>query len=331
MKIALRVDGGSIIGMGHIMRTLVLAKELAKTNSVFYVCRKDEPLTEKYINGINKVKQEGFEVVLINENNVIDELASVNADCLITDSYDVDEDYFNETKDMFSKTGYIDDINAFYYNVDFVINQNVTANNYKYKCNDETRLFLGTDYVMLRQEFRGSKPNKIKANITDVLITMGGADPANFTMKLLKYIKDLDYNFHVVIGPSFSKINEIEQEVKNIDDIKLYFNANMVEMMKKCDVAITAAGSTLYELGALGVPTLGVILADNQEAVAKEMHKNGYIINLGWYNKVEKKDVLDAISRINDLEAREKMSALAIKQINKNGVEKLCSEIQKIL
>jgi len=55
------------------------------------------------------------------------------------------------------------------------------------------------------------------------------------------------------------------------------------------------------------------------------------MINLGWYNKVEKKDVLDAISRINDLKAREKMSALAIKQINKNGVEKLCSEIQKIL
>jgi len=331
MKIALRADGGSVIGMGHIMRTLVLARELAKTNTIFYVCRKDKPLTEKYINGIDKIKQEGFEVVLINEDNVIDELASVNADCLITDSYDVDEDYFDETKDMFSKTGYIDDINAFYYNVDFVINQNVTANNYKYKCNDETRLLLGTDYVMLRQEFRGSIPNKIKVNIKDVLITMGGADSANFTLKLLKYIKDLDYNFHVVIGPSFSKINEIEQEAKSSNNIKLYFDANMVEMMKICDIAITAAGSTLYELGALGVPTLGVILADNQEAVAKEMHKHGYMINLGWYNKVEKKDVLDAISGISDLKAREKMSALAIKQINKNGVEKLCSEIQKIL
>ena len=39
MKIAIRADGGSKIGMGHIMRTLVLAKELAKTNDVFYICR----------------------------------------------------------------------------------------------------------------------------------------------------------------------------------------------------------------------------------------------------------------------------------------------------
>ncbi|HEY8803608.1 MAG TPA: UDP-2,4-diacetamido-2,4,6-trideoxy-beta-L-altropyranose hydrolase, partial [Clostridium sp.] len=294
MKIAIRADGGSVIGMGHIMRTLVLARELAKANTIFYVCRKDKPLTEKYMNGIDKVRNEGFEVILINEDNVIDELANVNADCLITDSYDVDEDYFNETKDMFSKTGYIDDINAFYYNVDFVINQNVTANNYKYKCNDDTSLFLGTGYVMLRQEFRNTKPNKVKTNINDILITMGGADPANFTLKLLKYIKDLDYNFHVVIGPSFSKIDEIQKEIINRDNIKLYFNANMIEMMKLSDIAITAAGSTLYELGSLGVPTLGVILADNQEGVAKEMHKNGHIINLGWYDKIEKHDVLDA-------------------------------------
>jgi len=331
MKIAFRADGGSVIGMGHIMRTLVLARELAKTNSVFYVCKKDEPLTEKYINGINKVKQEGFEVVLINENNIIDELANVNADCLITDSYDVDEDYFNETKDMFSKTGYIDDINAFYYNVDFVINQNVTANNYKYKCNKDTALFLGTDYVMLRQEFRESKPNKIKVSIKDVLITMGGADPANFTLKLLKYIKDLDYNFHVVIGPSFSKIEEIELEVKNSENIKLYYNVNMIEMMKISDIAIAATGSTLYELGSMGLPTLGVILADNQEDVAKEMHKNGYMISLGWHDKVEKREIIDAIIKISDFDLRKKMSASAIKQINKNGVEKLSSEIQKIL
>ena len=333
MKIALRVDGGSVMGMGHIMRTLVLAKELAKTNVLFYVCKQDEPLTQKYINGINKVKQEGFEVILIDEDDVIGGLSLVEADCLITDSYEVSEEYFNKTKDMFSKTGYIDDLqldNCFY-NVDFIINQNVTANNYKYKCNDKTQLFLGTGYVMLRQEFRNSQPNKIKEEIKDVLITMGGADPSNFTLKLLKYIKNLDYNFHVVIGPAFSKINEIEEEIKNNDNVKLYFNANMLEIMKSSDIAIAAAGSTLYELGALGVPTLGVILADNQQAVAGEMHKNGCIINIGWHDKVEKNDILEALNIINDFKTREEMSTNAIKQINKNGVEKLCSKIEKIL
>ena len=312
------------------MRTLVLARELAKTNTLFYVCRKDNPLTEKYINGIEKVRKCGFKALLINEDDVIGALSSIQADCLITDSYDVDEEYFNKTKNMFKKTGYIDDLNLYYYNVDFVINQNVTAKNSIYKCNDETLQLLGTNYVMLRQEFRESIPNKIKSNVKDILITMGGADPNNFTLKLLKYIKELDYNFHVVIGPSFSKIDRIEEEIKNKDNIKLYFNANMLEMMKISDVAISAAGSTLYELGSMGVPTLSVILVDNQEDIAKEMHKNGYMINLGWYDKIEKHDVLDAINIINDSDLREKMSYRAIKQINKNGVDKLCDEIQKI-
>lgn len=330
MKIAIRADGGAKIGLGHIMRTLVLARELAKTNDVFYVCRKDSPLTEKYLKGIEKVRVEGFKIILINEDDILNELSKIEADCLITDSYDVDEEYFNRTKKMFSKTGYVDDMNLYYFNVDFIINQNVTANTYKYKCNENTRLFLGTDYIMLREEFRNSKPNKIKNDIKNILITMGGADPNNFTLKLLKYIKDLDYNFDVVIGPSFKDTYKIELEIKNNKNIKLHFNANMIEMMKKCDIAISATGSTLYELGTLGIPTLGVILVDNQEDVALEMHKHGFIVNLGWYDKVEKNGVLDAINKINDFDLREKVSALTTKKINKNGIEKLCSGIEKI-
>ena len=329
MRIAFRVDGGSNIGMGHIMRTLVLARELAKTNIVFYVCRKDNPLTQKYIKGIEKVRQEGFQVVLISEDNVIGELSKIEADCLITDSYEVNEDYFNKTKNMFSKTGYIDDLNIYTYNVDFIVNQNITANKHKYKCNEDTLLFLGTDYIMLREEFRNSKPNEIKNNVKNILITMGGADPNNFTLKLLKYIKDLEYNFHVIIGPSFSSTNEIQLEIKNSENIKLYFNANMTEIMKISDIAISAAGSTLYELGSLGIPTLGVILVDNQMEVAEEMHENGYILNLGWDDKIEKCEIIEAINRIVDFDLREKMSNLTISEINKNGVEKLCSEIQK--
>jgi UDP-2,4-diacetamido-2,4,6-trideoxy-beta-L-altropyranose hydrolase len=331
MKIAIRADGGSKIGMGHIMRTLVLARQLAKANDVFYVCRKDNPVTEKYINGIEKVREAGFQVILISEGDVINELSNIEADCLITDSYEVDEEYFNKTKRIFSKTVYIDDLNIYYYNVDFIINQNITANKFKYKCNKDTRLFLGTDYLMLREEFINSKPILIKNNIRDILITMGGADPNNFTLKLVKYIKNLEYNFHVIIGPSFTDVDKIELEIKNKESIKLYYNANMIEIMKKSDMAISAAGSTLYELGSLGIPTLGIILADNQNDVAEEMHKNGFIMNIGWYDKVEKNEILDAINRINDFDLREKMSTSTTKKINKNGIEKICSEIQKKL
>ncbi len=207
MKIAIRADGGSQIGMGHIMRTLVLAKELAKTNDVFYICKVDNSLSSKYKSGIDKVKAEGFNVVTINENNIINDLKNIAVDCLITDSYDVNEEYFNLTKGMFEITGYVDDMNLHYFNVDFIINQNIGAEEYSYKANKDTRLFLGTNYTMLREEFRKNPNKNIKKEVQNFMITVGGADPNGITNIICNYVKDLEFKFHIVIGPSFREEN----------------------------------------------------------------------------------------------------------------------------
>ncbi|MGO5072732.1 UDP-2,4-diacetamido-2,4,6-trideoxy-beta-L-altropyranose hydrolase [Clostridium sporogenes] len=331
MKIAIRADGGSQIGMGHIMRTLVLAKELAKTNDVFYICKVDVPLSSKYKSGMDKVKAEGFNVVTINENNIINDLKNIAVDCLITDSYDVNEEYFNLTKGMFEITGYIDDMNLHYFNVDFIINQNIGAEEYSYKANKDTRLFLGTNYTMLREEFRKNPNKNIKKEVQNFMITVGGADPNGITNIICNYVKDLEFKFHVIIGPSFKEEN-IKKLIylKNLkDNINLYFNANMIEIMNKCDIAISACGSTLYELSACQVPTLGLIIADNQQKIAYKMDERGLIYNLGWYEELTKDIIIDNIKKIYKLDNRQIMIKKQ-KNINKNGVGKLVMEIEKI-
>ncbi|NFA59984.1 UDP-2,4-diacetamido-2,4,6-trideoxy-beta-L-altropyranose hydrolase [Clostridium sporogenes] len=331
MKIAIRADGGSQIGMGHIMRTLVLAKELAKTNDVFYICKVDVPLSSKYKSGMDKAKAEGFNVVTINENNIINDLKNISVDCLITDSYDVNEEYFNLTKGMFEITGYIDDMNLHYFNVDFIINQNIGAEEYSYKANKDTRLFLGTNYTMLREEFRKNPNKNIKKEVQNFMITVGGADPNGITNIICNYVKDLEFKFHVIIGPSFKEEN-IEKLVKLKklkDNINLYFNANMIEIMNKCDIAVSACGSTLYELAVCRIPTLGLIIADNQEKVAYKMNERGLIYNLGWCKDLTKDIIIDNIKKISKLKNRERI----IKNqciINKNGIEKLTKAIERI-
>ncbi|EDU36136.1 UDP-2,4-diacetamido-2,4,6-trideoxy-beta-L-altropyranose hydrolase [Clostridium sporogenes] len=331
MKIAIRADGGSKIGMGHIMRTLVLAKELAKTNDVFYICKVGNPLSNKYKSGIDKVKAEGFDIVTINENNIINDLRNIVADCLITDSYDVNEEYFNLTKDMFKITGYIDDMNLYCFNVDFIINQNIGAEEYFYKANKDTKLFLGTNYTMLREEFRKNPNKNIKKEVQNIMITVGGADPNGITNIICDYVKDLELKFHIVIGPSFKEKNIKKLTyLENLkDNINLYFNANMIEIMNKCDIAISACGSTLYELSACRVPALGLIIADNQEKIAHKMHEDGLIYNLGWYKDLTKDIILDNIKKISKLDNRQ-IIINNQKIINKNGVEKLDIEIEKI-
>ncbi|AKC63499.1 MULTISPECIES: UDP-2,4-diacetamido-2,4,6-trideoxy-beta-L-altropyranose hydrolase [Clostridium] len=331
MKIAIRADGGSKIGMGHIMRTLVLAKELAKTNDVFYICKVDNLLSNKYKSGIDKVKAEGFDIVTINENNIINDLKNIVADCLITDSYDVNEEYFNLTKGMFEITGYIDDMNLYYFNVDFIINQNIGSEEYSYEVNKDTKLFLGTNYTMLREEFRKNINKNIKKEVQNVMITVGGADPNGITNIICDYVKDLELKFHIVIGPSFKEKNIKKltylENLKN--NINLYFNANMIEIMNKCDIAISACGSTLYELSACRVPALGLIIADNQEKIAHKMHEEGLIYNLGWYKDLTKDIILDNIKKISKIDNRQIIISNQ-KIINKNGVEKLAIEIEKI-
>lgn len=353
MKIAIQADGGTEIGMGHIMRTLVLAKELSKGNEVFYICRvegeecykhlikdinnevnsldqlvKREMSYSKYNKGIEKILYEGFKVNLINEDRLIDELKDIKADLLITDSYSVHEKYFQETKKIFNKTAYIDDINQHYFNVDFLINQNSDAEDFHYKVNSDTKLLLGTDYILLRDEFKNLQNKNIKNKIYDMMITVGGADPYRLTEKILNYISKTDYNFHVVIGPSFGDISFIENfETQNV---KFYYNADMCEIMKNCDMAIAACGSTLYELSACGVPTLGIIIADNQQGIANKLNKMNIIKSLGWYDKISKENLINNIDKLaNDYILRKSLSERASKLVDGKGAERIAKVLCK--
>lgn len=348
MKIAIQADGGTEIGMGHIMRTLVLAKELSKENEVFYICRvenkdnssqnyiKDnscevnslEQLVEfninysKYIQGIKKILSEGFKVRILNENRLIDKLKDIKADLLITDSYFVDEKYFEETKKFFNKTAYIDDMNKYYFNVDFLINQNCDAEDFYYRTNNNTELMLGIDYILLRDEFKNLNKKNIKNKAYDIMITVGGSDQDHITEKILNCISELDYNFHVVIGPSFEDTSFVDT-FKN-DNIKFYYNADMCSIMKKCDMAISACGSTLYELSTCGVPTLGIILADNQNGIANKLNDMDVITNLGWCDKISKADLINNIYKLaNNYKLRKSLSYKASKIVDGKGAERI--------
>ncbi|OFS19725.1 MULTISPECIES: UDP-2,4-diacetamido-2,4,6-trideoxy-beta-L-altropyranose hydrolase [Clostridium] len=330
MKIAIRADGGLQIGMGHIMRTLVLAKELAKTNDVFYICRINNKKMEKYASGIKKIKEYGFNVITISEEIFIEELCKIKADCLITDSYNVDEQYFYIIKKKFKITIYIDDMNLHYFNVDILINQNINAEKLQYKVNKDTKLLLGLDYLMLRDEFRNiSKPIN-KPKIKDIMITIGGSDNNSITNKLCEYIKDLDFKFHIIIGPSFKddSIKKLVTLSKEKKSIKLYFNANMFLVMKKCDIAISACGSTLYELMACGIPTLGIIVADNQQLIAVNLHNNKVIYNLGWYKNLNKEKIYDKINDLN-INKRNLMSNYGRTFIDGKGVYRIAKVINE--
>ncbi|TCT14038.1 UDP-2,4-diacetamido-2,4,6-trideoxy-beta-L-altropyranose hydrolase [Natranaerovirga pectinivora] len=320
MRVIIRADGGSNIGMGHIMRTSVIAQKLQEFSEVIYVCKKGN----EFENGIQYLKKQGYEVRETDRVNIISDLSLLKGNCLITDSYDIDEKYFALTKDIFPITGYIDDLNQYKLNVDFVINQNIYAQDLIYDVCTNTQLFLGPQYALLRDEFLNPPKNRINKNIKNIIITLGGCDTQNLTGEIIEnlYRDFSDIVFHVVVGPGFRNTELRKLELENV---KLYYNPKMVEIMLKSDLAISACGSTLYELAACGIPTIGVIVAENQKRAALKMKE------LGIIELAEEHSALKQAIKVLDYNKRKKMSQYLNKLVDGFGAKRISEEIYSLL
>ncbi|RXI47034.1 UDP-2,4-diacetamido-2,4,6-trideoxy-beta-L-altropyranose hydrolase [Clostridium tetani] len=316
MRILFRVDGGECIGMGHIMRTLVLAKELSKKYDVKYVCLK----SDKYIKGIEKVENDGIEVIKIDEIDEIDCIKRLNGNLIIIDKYGVNKNYFEALKERI-KVVYFDDNNDLdFYPVDMIINHNPYGSKLRYNTFKGTKLLLGSRYTIIRQEFRENIPITIKKHIENILITLGGSDDFNITEDIIRQLNGLDCNLHVIIGPAFKYKNKLKG-LKN-QSVNFYENANISKVMKKCDLAVSSCGSTLYELCFLGIPVIGLIVANNQKKCGDFMN------DVGAIDLSEIKELKDKILKL-DYNKRLKMREVEKNLVDGKGVFRVKEELER--
>lgn len=315
MDIIIRADGGQGIGMGHIMRTLVLATKLKKTHNITYIC--SDKL--KFLNGINKIELEGFKVRKIHEEESI---LSLKADFLIIDKYDITIEYLEKLRKVFKVLCFDDNNLLECYPVDILLNQNPHGSMFKYNTLNKTKVLLGGKYSLLREEFLKRKPVNIRKEIKKILITIGGSDDHNLTERILSQI-DFDSNLtiNVVIGGAFNYRDLLKQSYKNKNNIIFYENAHMSKLMSECDVCIAACGSTLYELSYLGVPTIGIVIAGNQKICGDFMEDNGLISLCKIDNIYE--EVLSL-----SYEKRRVMHNNMIELIDGKGLERILSNIE---
>lgn len=327
--IIIRADGGKGIGMGHLMRTSVLAKKLADKYKVIYIC------DERYSEGKEFLKEKGFECILA--RNPLEEILTHTAQCIITDSYQIDTNYIEQIRNKFPIVGYFDDNVLKEYKADFIINQNFGAEHLDYSKCKVKDLLLGTKYLLIRDEFRekirkGNIESRLKQEEQNkhILVTVGGSDVHNYTDTLLKLVQNLDYTFHVVIGKIFPHYDQLVKKYGENEKIVFELNADMADLMSKCDLAISSCGSTLYELGVLKVPVIGYVLADNQCELAARMSREGLIEFVGDINAIQKEKLESRIRElINDNKKRERMIIRCNQFLNPYGVDEVVKCIDK--
>lgn len=315
----IRADANSKIGTGHIMRCLAIAKAAKKVGIDTTFISADQEAE-------NLVKLNGFDYICLNSSwNQLDReivqlksiIQTLKINLLLIDSYYATESYLHRIGKC-TAIIYMDDMNQLVYPVDILINYNIYADKIKYaRYNlEKTKLLLGCNFVPLREEFQG-KNHKTKEIVTDVLITTGGSDAYNVSGNLIQYLnKNNQYHsvrLHVAVGSFNIYTRELDILTEQYHNVVLHRNVTrMSELMMACDLAVSAGGSTLYELCACGIPTISFAFADNQLEGAHEFHKQDLIYYAGdvrsdlAYSLENIETGLDSL--MNDRELREKLS-----------------------
>ena len=307
------------------MRCIALAQEWRRQGGeVFFItdCKNNEL--------VKKIIQEGFNIFQLEEpfasiDSLITNLESQSTvrkcNWMVLDGYHFNSDYQRSLPtDVFGLMVVDDYMHLHEYHAHILLNQNIYAENFSYNCRSQTRLLLGTDYVMLRSEFTGVKDKTriIPLTAKNILITLGGADLENHSLSVVKSLMKLEkYRLHIkiVIGPANKNGQEIQQEVDKVCknkkmpiDIDLIEKANMIELMSWADLAISAGGSTCWELAFMGLPTIVFTIAANQEIVADGIDKAGMAINLGSIDALDDSifvermdDIISSIKKRKDM------------------------------
>lgn len=334
-NLIIRADANAEIGTGHLMRCFALAQswKAAGGKVVFITNCKSSNLIER-------LKNENFEVVEIENSypHLADWLATQavlknypKAWCAV-DGYHFDAKFHGLIRRNGNRVLVVDDTaHLDFYDADAILNQNINADELNYNCPPETQLLLGTQYVMLRQEFlaRRDWQREIPEIARKILITMGGGDFHNQTLKAIRAVEQLkveNLQVKAIIGASNPHFAGLQKAVENSSvHIELIVGAeNMSELMAWADICVSAAGSTCWETAFMHLPSVLIVTAENQTGIADGLDNRNFAVNLGWFEQVSETDLSKNSSEILlDKKRRREMSEAGREIVNGSGVARL--------
>lgn len=265
-KVAIYVNGNNLRGTGHIYRALELADEfLVKPDILYDINQTDVKLFGKTthnlipVNGIvelfEKCRKEKYTIF-------INDILNTNIDYMIG----------LRTILPYSKIINFEDDGEGAMKADIVINA-------LYGNNDKKNTYCGKEYYICPKTFLFYNPIEIKDEVKNILITFGGADPRNYTERILNIInkkKYEKYNFTFILGKAKENVQNLLKYNKYENINILYDIKNMPEIMSEADIALTSRGRTGYELAIMGVPSIAMAQNEREEKHTFVSNENGF-------------------------------------------------------
>ena len=295
----IRADANREIGTGHVMRCLSIAAQLRREGQQVCFLTADE-------DALPLLQAKGQEYLVLHSDyrkpeGELERLKELfqgkGPGFFLADSYFVTPAYFRRIREWVP-TGYMDDRCVGNFPLDMLINYNIFAESSLYEGQEGTRLLLGPEYAPLREEFAGTA-YQVRECALRVLVTTGGSDRYNLAGRLLEKAlaepETARLEYSVVSGAYNVHLDCLRKMEAGHPNVRIHSNVSrMEELMQKSDIAVTAGGSTMYELSAVGVPMICFSFVDNQEHIVEGFVKKGLVCFGGNY-LVQGEEMLDRV------------------------------------
>ncbi|MBU1619160.1 MAG: UDP-2,4-diacetamido-2,4,6-trideoxy-beta-L-altropyranose hydrolase [Gammaproteobacteria bacterium] len=320
-KALFRVDASAIIGSGHLMRCLTLAKALQQSGWCITVACRAHPG-----NLIQWLHDQGFDVLELTaptqttttgyaawlgvteqqDAAELKQLLQEPVDLLVLDHYALSSVFEQAMTGFYQKLLVIDDLANRPHQCDYLLDQNLYPqlhSRYERLVNKEAQLLLGPFYVLLRPEF-ATFQRTAKAEQLRFLVFYGGTDELNLTalsIDALQQLQKTDFHADIVIGLANPHKFELEKRCVKDSRFTLHINTpQMAELMSQATLMIGAGGSTHWERCALALPALVVTLAENQVAGTLCLADVGACVYLGHGQDLTAQQLTQAVQQLLD-------------------------------
>ena len=295
----IRTDMNQVIATGHMMRCLSIADAASELGEqVTFILADNQAASYIADRGYERIvlntKWDDMEAELPALELVIKENKITS---LLVDSYRVTEAYL-KTLSSLTKVLYLDDLNVSLYDVDAIICYANYWEKFQYEHRyQDTKLYLGTEYTPLRKEFSNIIDKEIKEKAEKLLLMSGGNDEKHILAGILDAIDIIAFKkITVICGRYYAGYEELVDKYKDYKNICIYQAVTDIEKyMQEADLAVSAGGTTLYELCACGTPTISFLLADNQLDNVRKFAEDNVIDYAG---DVRSENVIENVAKL---------------------------------
>ncbi|AJO77258.1 acetylneuraminate cytidylyltransferase [Pseudomonas sp. MRSN 12121] len=347
MRLLIRADASPAIGSGHIARCLTLARKLREQGAtVAFACRTLPG------HALERLVEQGFQAFALPAHYPHETQGDIEAllpwqadiaalqarlqdqprfDWVLVDHYGLDAQWQQAARQWAPRIAAIDDLANRRHAVDLLLDQNFSGTPQAYAglLGSACRTLFGPHFALLREEF-DCPPIVIRQRARRVLVNFGGFDAASQThkaMQALSGLAGLEVDF--VAGADNPAWEQMQRLAAGREDWRLHaYTRDFFRLMAEADLFIGAGGGTSWERAALGLPTLCISVAGNQEANARQLAEAGMHLYLGGSEQVSVEQIRQAVvALVDDYPLRQALAQRSRQLVDGQGAARVAAAL----